>query len=67
MCSGLNDSWGGGMSYHELEDIDSDGYERVIRARSRSISGKKEKKEDKGMGLNLLFGGEAYLHMYMYM
>ena len=49
----------GGMSHYEHE-------ERVIRALSRSMPGNKEKKENKGMGLNLPFGGEAYMYVTLY-
>lgn len=49
----------GGMSHYEHE-------ERVIRALSRSMPGNKEKKENKGMGLNLPFGGEAYMRLCVY-
>lgn len=52
------------MSFHELEDLDPDSYDRVLRARSRASSAKKEKKEDKGMGLQLLFGGETCMGLY---
>lgn len=57
VCAGISDSWGGGNTFHELEDVDQVAYERIIRARAGGV--KKEKKEEKGgaMGLQLLFGG----------
>ena len=60
VCAGETDSWSGGISFQELEEVEPEMFERIRRARSRKEKKGKEKKEDKGgMGLQLLFGGQS--------
>ena len=60
VCAGESDRWGGGIGFHELEEVEPEIYEKVRRIRKREKKEKKEKKEKEaggGMGLQLLFGG----------